>query len=362
MHIQESRRRLRHPARPAPERAGAAALRRGVPQPGRDHRRDRDGAHDTTVADASASSASARAVQRRAGRDATATRTQQPRKGFFTDTSVCIGCKACEVACKEWNGVPEDGLDLLRHVLRQHRRGSAPTPGDTSRSSSSAPAGRAGHGDAGATAARRGRRSTGGTVTLGEAALADGVGRVQALHARRLPGRLPDRVAVPHRVRHRGGAGRHLQRLRLLRPGLPVRGDRPAARSDGRAEVHAVLRPARRGHEAGLRQGVPDPVDPVRDARRAARAGRSPGSTSCTTRAWPTPGSTARTRTTGSAATGAFFLLLDEPEVYGLPPDPVVTTRDLPAMWRHAGAAALTLLAPRRRRGCARRALARGTR
>ena len=26
-----------------------------------------------------------------------------PRMGFFTDTSVCIGCKACEVACKEWN-------------------------------------------------------------------------------------------------------------------------------------------------------------------------------------------------------------------------------------------------------------------
>ncbi len=35
------------------------------------------------------------------------------RKGFFTDTSVCIGCKACEVACKEWNEVPEDGLNLL---------------------------------------------------------------------------------------------------------------------------------------------------------------------------------------------------------------------------------------------------------
>ena len=32
--------------------------------------------------------------------------------GFFTDTSVCIGCKACEVACKEWNAVPEDGLSL----------------------------------------------------------------------------------------------------------------------------------------------------------------------------------------------------------------------------------------------------------
>jgi formate dehydrogenase iron-sulfur subunit len=28
------------------------------------------------------------------------------RLGFFTDTSVCIGCKACEVACKEWNQIP----------------------------------------------------------------------------------------------------------------------------------------------------------------------------------------------------------------------------------------------------------------
>ncbi len=35
-----------------------------------------------------------------------------PRMGFFTDTSVCIGCKACEVACKEWNHVPEDGLQF----------------------------------------------------------------------------------------------------------------------------------------------------------------------------------------------------------------------------------------------------------
>jgi len=36
-----------------------------------------------------------------------------PRMGFFTDTSICIGCKACEVACKEWNEVPDDGLSLL---------------------------------------------------------------------------------------------------------------------------------------------------------------------------------------------------------------------------------------------------------
>lgn len=32
--------------------------------------------------------------------------------GFFTDTSVCIGCKACEVACKEWNNLPADELGL----------------------------------------------------------------------------------------------------------------------------------------------------------------------------------------------------------------------------------------------------------
>ena len=54
------------------------------------------------------------------------------RKGFFTDTSICIGCKACEVACKEWNRNPADsdwklsdssydntthlGADTWRHV------------------------------------------------------------------------------------------------------------------------------------------------------------------------------------------------------------------------------------------------------
>ncbi len=32
--------------------------------------------------------------------------------GFFTDTTVCIGCKACEVACKEWNNLPADNLGM----------------------------------------------------------------------------------------------------------------------------------------------------------------------------------------------------------------------------------------------------------
>jgi len=46
----------------------------------------------------------------------------------------------------------------------------------------------------------------------------------------------------------------------------------------------------------------------------------------------------------GIGGAGAMFLLLDEPEVYGLPPDPVVTTKHLAEMWHAAVAAAGTLL------------------
>ena len=43
--------------------------------------------------------------------------TREPRSssrhvGFFTDTTLCIGCKACEVACKQWNQLPDDGFRL----------------------------------------------------------------------------------------------------------------------------------------------------------------------------------------------------------------------------------------------------------
>jgi formate dehydrogenase iron-sulfur subunit len=37
------------------------------------------------------------------------TRPDAQRMGFFTDTTTCIGCKACEVACKQWNDLPADG-------------------------------------------------------------------------------------------------------------------------------------------------------------------------------------------------------------------------------------------------------------
>ena len=101
-----------------------------------------------------------------------------PRMGFFTDTSVCIGCKACEVACKEWNQVPEDGLNCAGHVATTTPASWAPTPGATSRSSSSA----------------RRSAASGELPARGRLSLADGLRRVQALHARRLPGRVPDRA------------------------------------------------------------------------------------------------------------------------------------------------------------------------
>ena len=43
------------------------------------------------------------------------------KTGFLTDATICIGCKACEVACKEWNGFPPMVWNR-RPVLRQHEK------------------------------------------------------------------------------------------------------------------------------------------------------------------------------------------------------------------------------------------------
>ena len=208
------------------------------------------------------------------------------RKGFFTDTSVCIGCKACEVACKEWNDVPADHFDMLGMSYDNsrcaERQPVAPRRVHRAAEADGGPADRAPSttGPAAGTSPRRPRHARFGCAR-GDAAgdrhgrgadglpVADDVGRLQALHPRRLPRRLPDRVAVPHGVRHGRRAGGHLQRLRLLRLGLPVRRDRPpqgrgVQERRHRPEVHALLRPARRRAETGLRPGLPDRVDPVR--------------------------------------------------------------------------------------------------
>jgi formate dehydrogenase iron-sulfur subunit len=47
-------------------------------------------------------------------------RPEAGRMGFFTDTTVCIGCKACEVACKQWNDLPADGSTFRRGGSYDH--------------------------------------------------------------------------------------------------------------------------------------------------------------------------------------------------------------------------------------------------
>ena len=121
--------------------------------------------------------------------------------GFFTDTTVCIGCKACEVACKQWNDLPADGGDVPQgRLLRQHGRARrddlAPRALRRARRRAAAPTrrrpDRVGGGASSSRRRRRGRR-----VRL----LGLHVRRLQALHERRLPGRVPDGRADPDRVR-----------------------------------------------------------------------------------------------------------------------------------------------------------------
>ena len=67
--------------------------------------------------------------------------------GFFTDTTLCIGCKACEVACKQWNELPvRRRRAAARATPTTTPAASARRPGGTCASSSS----RAGRGERGA--------------------------------------------------------------------------------------------------------------------------------------------------------------------------------------------------------------------
>ena len=117
-------------------------------------------------------------------------------------------------------------------------------------------------------------------------------------------------------------------------PGLPVRGHRPARGRRTGLEVHPLLRPAQ-GRSWS------------RPARRPVPPTRSSSATWTSSASAPSPRveQAARRRAgqgqlyladsdDGVGGAGAFFLLLDEPEVYGLPPDPVDTTRDLGAIWQ----------------------------
>lgn len=52
---------------------------------------------------------------------------EAPVMGFFTDATLCIGCKACEVACKQWNQLPSDGFHFTGHSYDNTQQLSATT-------------------------------------------------------------------------------------------------------------------------------------------------------------------------------------------------------------------------------------------
>jgi len=145
------------------------------------------------------------------------------------DISKCIGCKACQVACMEWNDL-RDEVGRTRGV-RQPARSDRPVVD------------------------RDALLRSGGRA--GQAGVADPQGR---LHALRDPGcsRPARRGAIVQYGNASSTSMRKLHRLRLLHHRLPVQ--RSAHLEEGRQglQVHALFRPRRGGPGAGVRQDLPD--------------------------------------------------------------------------------------------------------
>jgi formate dehydrogenase iron-sulfur subunit len=247
--------------------------------------------------------------------------------GFFTDTSVCIGCKACEVACKEWNQVPEDGLlftadsydntgglgaNTWRHVafIEQDRplRVGDGENGD-------------GEGDG-----FRWLMSSDVCKHCTHSACLD-VCPTGAIIRTEL-----GTVVVQEDVCN--GCG-------YCVPACPFGVlDKREIEDDGRVwKCTLCYDRTRDGITPACAQACPTesiqygPLDELRE-RAGARLDKVVADGFAGARLY------GEDPNDGIGGFGAFFLLLDEPEVYGLPPNPVDTTHDLPEMWRSAAVAA----------------------
>jgi formate dehydrogenase iron-sulfur subunit len=261
--------------------------------------------------------------------------------GFFTDTSVCIGCKACEVACKEWNLVPAEpaegtqGFDLLgmsydnsghlganrwRHVAFIEQEVPARSGADGVELGMPTIGAPAHDGESGV----RWLMSSDVCKHCEHAACLD-VCPTGALFRTEF-----DTVVVQEDICN--GCG-------YCVPACPY-GVIEKRESDGRA-FKCTLCYDRIGDGLEPACAKACPTDSIQFGELDELRGRA----------------AERVRTLHDAGVGearlyghdpndgvggdhAFFLLLDEPEVYGLPPDPVVTTRDLPDMWKRAAGAA----------------------
>ncbi|KWT61895.1 4Fe-4S ferredoxin [Streptomyces albus subsp. albus] len=261
-----------------------------------------------------------------------------PRSGFFTDTSVCIGCKACEVACKEWNAIPEDGLSLTGMSYDNTQGLGASTWRHVAFIEQSPPSAEGRTELPLADPPETGSDGQGGDLRW---LMASDVCK-HCTHAACLD-------VCPTGSLFRTEFGTVVVQEDICNgcgycvPACPygVIEQRP---SDGRAfKCTMCYDRLGAGQEPACAKACPTesiqfgPLDELRE-RAALRVDQLHAAGVTDARLY------GHEPTDGVGGDGAFFLLLDEPEVYGLPPDPVVTTRDLPAMWKHAGGAALSLI------------------
>lgn len=242
---------------------------------------------------------------------------QKPRMGFFADTSVCIGCKACEVACKEWNEVPEDGLRFSGESF------------DNTGSLSGKHCTHAACLDVCPTAALF--RSEFGTVVV-QQDVCNGCGYCVpacpfGVIGRRSTDDLPE--AGNEDVLGQGTAHKCTLCYDRLKDGTaPACAQACPTESIQFGPLEELRERAQQRVERLHEQGVAE----------AELYGESPDD--------------------GVGGFGAFFLPLDKPEVYGLPPDPIVPTRRLPEIWGAAllagaalaGSVLLAVVAGERRR------------